>query len=192
MARALPECPALRVCYGPPAVAPLSFRLSLLSLAGSLLLACGGPHYRNGEYRDDETHFHVEAPASWEPLRVGSGVRGDLVWVEPHTDAIIQVHATCDPNLDIPLAALRNQLLIGFTARDYRDEETVPYAGREALRTHVVASLDGLPREMLLLILKKDGCVYDFGLVAAPGPSFESGRAPYERVLASFSTEPRP
>ena len=94
--------------------------------------------------------------------------------------------ASCDPDLDIPLSSLRNHLLIGFTERELRDERLVPLDSREALRTHLVAKLDGVPREMVLTVLKKDGCVYDFALVAPPGGEFERARGDYERLLAGF------
>ena len=39
---------------------------------------------------------------------------------------------------------------------------------------HLHAKLDGVPRDILLQILKKDDCVYDFGLVTPRGAHFEA------------------
>jgi hypothetical protein len=64
----------------------------------------------------------------------------------------------------------------------------VPLDGREALRSHVVAKLDGVPRELLLTVMKKDGCVYDFALVAPPGGGFGQAHQAYDGVLESFAT----
>lgn len=175
--------PSGRLCYGPATLAPVSRPAALVLL---VLAACGGATYEAGEYRDDETRYRLASPEGWRRLSVPGG--GDLAWSHEATNAIIQTNSTCDPALDIPLAALRNQLLVGFTERELREEVTEPFAGREALRTHLVAKLDGRPRELLLVILKKDGCVYDLGLFAPPGRAFESARPTFDRMLRSFET----
>jgi len=102
---------------------------------------------------------------------------------------IIQVNSTCSPELDIPLVALTNHLLIGFTERDIRDQRLVELDAREALRTHVVAKLDGVPRELELVVMKKDGCVYDLALVAAPGGPYGAALSAWEPFLAAFHAE---
>ncbi len=104
----------------------------------------------------------------------------------------MHVDSSCDPALDIPLKALRGHLLIGFTERDVVEEVLVPMDGREALRTHLTAKLDGVPREILLQILKKDDCVYDFGLVTPRGADFEAAVGDFDQMLAGFSTDTGP
>jgi hypothetical protein len=101
----------------------------------------------------------------------------------------VQVNATCDPFQDVPLSALTNHLLIGFTDREFRSSETVPLDGREALRSRVVARLDGVPRELLLYVMKKDQCTYDFALVAPPGESYRAAEPEFERMVAGFTTQ---
>ena len=49
-----------------------------------------------------------------------------------------------------------------------------------------------MPRELLLYVIKKDECTYDFALVAAPGASYERAEADFERFVSGFSTEARP
>jgi hypothetical protein len=78
--------------------------------------------------------------------------------------------------------------MIGFTERAVIEEEVVPMDGREALRTHFTAKLDGVPRDILLQILKKDDCVYDFGLITPAGASFDDALADFDGVLAGFTT----
>ncbi len=154
------------------------------------LWACGG----RGTFHDDVfagrgARYHVGAPdTDWRRLSVDS--HNDLAW--GRGDFVIQVNHDCDPELDIPLEVLTRHLLIGFTDRDVSEQTRVPMAGREALRTHVVAKLDGVPREMLFYVLKKDGCVYDLALIAAPGASFADARTAFERVVGGFRTEGGP
>lgn len=160
--------------------------LMLLAVLGWSLAACGGSGTLSGsEYRDPEASYRIgQMPGGWERLDVEDA--NDLAWENPGLAAVIQVNASCDPDLDIPLAALRNHLLIGFTERRVQDEQLVPLDSREALRTHLVAKLDGVPREMILTILKKNGCVYDFALVAPPGSEFARARQDYDALVGGF------
>jgi hypothetical protein len=147
----------------------------------------GGATFSGGTYRDAEATYQVgRVPAGWETVDVAG--QNDLAWSNRDLAAVIQVNASCDPDLDIPLEALRNHLVIGFTEREVREERRVPLDRREALRTHLVAKLDGVPREMVLTILKKDGCVYDFALVAPPGPRFGRALPDYDLLLGGFRT----
>jgi hypothetical protein len=141
----------------------------------------------NGVYRGDQTVYRI-GPVSedWRVVTVDN--QNDVAWHSESKSAVMHVDSDCDPALDIPLAALRNHLLIGFTERKFIEEELVPMDGREALRTHLTAKLDGVPREILLQILKKNACVYDFGLVTPPGPSFENALEDFDRMVADFTT----
>ena len=42
----------------------------------------------------------------------------------------------------------------------------MPLDGREALETQMVAKLDGVEKHFHVVVLKKDGCVYDFLQIA--------------------------
>ena len=124
--------------------------------------ACAHASYQGGVYRDAEASYHMgDLGPEWRRVDVDA----DLAFEASSLDAIMQVNATCDPSLDIPLSSLTNHLLIGFTEREGRTEETLPFAEREALFTDVEAKLDGVRRRLRLVVLKKDGCVYDFALV---------------------------
>ena len=143
---------------------------------------------RNGVYRGDETSYRIGLLASdWTPVTVDD--QNDLAWHSEAKAAVIHVDSSCDPALDIPLTALRSHLLIGFTEREVLEEELVPMDGREALRSHLTAKLDGVPREILLQILKKDDCVYDFGLVTPPGDAFQAAIGDFDEMLSGFTTD---
>ena len=175
-------------------------RLARVGIALALSLGCGGPAlteqaYRDAEgrehpgqvYRDGEASYRVGTlEGRWQ--RLGVAGQNDLAWHSEELGAIVQVNATCDPDSDVPLPALTNHLLIGFTARELREQELVPMDGREALRTHVVARLDGVLRELLLYVLKKDDCVYDLALIAPPGTAFERARPVFQGLVDGFTT----
>lgn len=143
---------------------------------------------QNGFYRGAQTSYRIGPVGSdWTPVTVDR--QNDLSWHNHTKKGVMHVDSDCNPELDIPLKALRNHLMIGFTDREIIDEQTIPMDGREALRTHLDAKLDGVPREMLLQILKKDGCVYDFALITPPGESFEQLLPDFDRMVTGFTTD---
>lgn len=161
--------------------------LSLTVVAPGAGCATAGT-LEGGVYRGPETAYHIGPLSSdWSVVTVDH--QNDLAWHSDAKAAVMHVDSSCDPAQDIPLTALRTHLLIGFTEREIRKEEVVAMDGREALRTHLIAKLDGVPREILLQILKKDDCVYDFGLVAPPGDAFQSALGDFDALLASFTTD---
>ncbi|MEZ4389869.1 MAG: hypothetical protein R3A48_02145 [Polyangiales bacterium] len=78
-------------------------------------------------------------------------------------------------------------LLIGFTRREVSLEETVPFDQREARHVVLTARLDGVPRGIELYVMKKDGCVYDLGLIAPP-ERFDAARASFASFARGFRT----
>ena len=143
---------------------------------------------QNGVYRGEHTAYRVGALADdWTVVTVDH--QNDLAWHSESKGALMHVDSSCDSALDIPLTALRSHLLIGFTEREVVEEELVLMDGREALRTRLRAKLDGVPREILLQIVKKDGCVYDFALVTPPGDELESALSDFDQMVAGFTTD---
>ncbi len=149
----------------------------------------GGASFVDQVYRDEESRYRVgELGGGWERMAVE---QNDLAFHHSDLGAVVQVNANCDPGADVPLTALTNHLLIGFTDREWHSSQTIPFDGREALRSHITASLDGVPRELLLYVLKKDECTYDFALVAPPGDTYRRAERDFERFVADFTTEVR-
>lgn len=141
----------------------------------------------NRVYKSPETTYEIgPLGPGWERLSVND--QNDLAFHNPDKEAVMHVDSLCDPSLDIPLTALRAHQMIGFTERDVISEQTVPMDGREALRTHFTAKLDGVPREIVMQILKKDGCVYDFALITPTGPPFEDAVGDFDAFVDGFQT----
>ena len=164
-------------------------RLGIWLFVGLTTIGCATTGtLQNGVYRGAQTSYRVGPLSSdWTPVTVSH--QNDLAWHSESKGAVAHVDSDCDPALDIPLTALRSHLLIGFSQRVIVDEDVVAMDGREALRTHLNAKLDGVPREILLQILKKDSCVYDFGLITPPGEAFEDALSDFDEMLAGFTTD---
>lgn len=149
------------------------------------LLGCGDPQLRGRVFDRGDVRYRVgELPAAWRVLESD----GDVAFFRRELAAIISVNARCGHrDDDVPLEALTQHLLIGWTAREVVSQETIPFARREALHTIVRARLDGVPRELSLYVLKKNGCVYDLSYVAPP-ERFDEGAGDFEAFVRGFET----
>jgi hypothetical protein len=106
--------------------------------------------------------------------------------------AVLEANATCRDDAEAaPLSALTRQLLIGYTERSIHSEETIALAGREALRTRLDAKLDGVPVSLDLVVLRRNGCIYDFSYAAAP-ERFAAGKGDFDRFFGGFIDQRQP
>lgn len=161
-----------------------------LLLIGFAMIACGASKgrgtFEGGVYREGPIAFSLPpAPAGWRAIEVKDA---SLAYRDDDNSASILVNARCLSADDrTPLVALTNHLLIGATERKYLSQEVEPFDGREALHTKLEAKWDGVPMAIDVFVLSKDGCVYDFVYVGAPG-GFESGSKRFESFVRGFRT----
>lgn len=141
-----------------------------------------------GVYEDDHVRYRVSAPADgWRQVELETA---NAAWLNDEYGASLLVNSHCEGVQDAPLEALANHLLIGWTEREVLSERRLELSRREALEREVSAKLDGVPRRLMLLVLKKDGCVYDVVLSSSP-ESFPRARQAYDRVVGSLDIAPR-
>ena len=157
-----------------------------------VLAACGGARGKGtlegSVYRDGPIQFQIAPiPAGWRRIDATDAA---LAFRDEAHDASILVNARCKkPDDDTPLVALTNHLLIGSTEREFRSQAVEPFDNREAMHTHVRAKWDGVPMELDLFVMKKDGCVYDFVYMSPPA-HYESGTTEFETFVKGFRTLP--
>jgi hypothetical protein len=158
---------------------------ALLALgAGAALVGCGLRGQLAGDvYRDGAVAFRIgRLPPAWRRVQVADG---ELAFHHAAGGAIL-AHATCRPRGDAPLDVLTNHLLFGFEDRQELARDDLPLDGRKALRTRLTARLDGVPVVLDLVVLKKDGCVYDLELTSSPA-AFAERQADFERFFLAFA-----
>lgn len=164
-------------------------RLGLVvALAFVAITGCGGPSFEGSVYRGRDFAFRVPSPpASWKRIDVGGEA---LAFEDRETDAMIAASGRCKVDgEDVPLRSLSSHLFLQFTDREVVSEEVVPFDGREALHTVVIAKLDGVPRQFDVWVLKKDGCVYDLYCIVAPA-RFAEASGPFRSFVQGFATVP--
>ena len=152
-----------------------------------LLSACGGPQFDGQVYRGNDMAFRVgPLPAGWRKLEVSHAL---LAFRDDESQATVAVNGRCGKDGDdVPLKSLTHHLFLHFTDRQLKSQETLTLDGRDALRTEIVAELDGVPKLFTVYVLKKDGCVYDF-MHISEGQGRQETRQDFERFVRGFATQ---
>jgi hypothetical protein len=153
---------------------------------GLLLGGCRSVNMRDGVVVTPDTRYRVgPIPADWNQVNLKDI---DFAWVTNPPAFAFWVNSTCKDYEDVPLVALNRQLLIGFTDVQKLEQRTQKLDGREALVSHYTVKMDGVERELELVVLKKDGCVYDFAYVAPKG-GYAARHGQFQALVDGFATE---
>lgn len=164
--------------------------LSLLALGS----ACGGwrghgdTYYRHwtraGKVNHEATFKFGLPPREWRPAKEKGA---QVLWVHKDTSAVIHLEAQCEMHGDSSLESFTDHLRIDFREWKILEQEATSLAGRDAVRSVVLASIDGgTETQMELFVMKKNGCLFDFQYIAPPA-DFERGRAAFRQVVAGFT-----
>lgn len=158
----------------------------LLCVALGFLVGCGGSSFDGHVFRNEELSFRVGAvPESWRRIEA-EGVL--LAFRDGEAPASVSITGRCGRDGDdVPLEALTHHLFLDFTERDIERQTRLQIDGREALHTELRAKLDGVAKDFSVFVLKKNGCVYDFVQVAAPGARPEA-RRDFARFVETFAS----
>jgi hypothetical protein len=169
--------------------APLLFAVlaAVAAAAGVALVACSAPNHLDGNvYQNGRVAFRVPAvPDGWQRIDVTGA---DLAFRDDGAAASVLVGGHCNHrDMDAPLSALTQHLIMGTTERDFVSQDTIAFDGREAQHTVMRAKLDGVPMQYDIYVMKKDECVYDLVYVASPD-RYAAGAARFEQFATGFHT----
>ncbi|MGQ0507790.1 MAG: hypothetical protein ACT4TC_21010 [Myxococcaceae bacterium] len=161
---------------------------SLVALAWIIGAGCSHSALHDGRFQKGDVRYRVgPLPETWRQVRFAEN---DLAFVSKDGPQSIAINSTCEDHADPPLEVLIQHLLVGFTDRQRLDQTEGMLDGRESLTSHFTAKLDGVPMELLLVVMKKDGCIYDFTYLSPPA-RFEDHRAVFNALVQAFHAEPR-
>jgi hypothetical protein len=171
-----------------PPVAPRTIASTLGLL---LLFGCRGwrgdtylAHRAPEKRARSEASFGFGLPGpGWRELRKLTDVQ--VAWIHDASGGVIELHVECDEQGDSSLDQYVDHLRIDWTDWQVKSQTEERLAGRAALRTIVAASIDGVARENEMLVLKKNGCLFDLRY-SAPPARFEQGRAAFAQVVGGF------
>jgi hypothetical protein len=156
-----------------------------LLFACVLVAACAGAGFDGHVFRGDGMAFEVgPIPSTWRTIDVDGAL---VAFRDDRSASTVALNGRCGlDGDDVPLEALTHHLFLHFTDRKLVSQERVSLDQRAALRSELVAELDGVPMHYVVYVLKKDGCVYDFMHVS--GAADTAGREAFERFVRGFET----
>lgn len=173
--------------------APLLARVAVLMCAIASATSGVGCHgagasYDGRVYREGARIAFALGPVPEGWRRVES--EAALAFRDEGAHATVLVNARCvGSEARTPLPALTNQLVMGSTDREVVSQEASPFDGREALVTHLRAKWDGVPMDHEIVVLSKDGCVYDF-VWSGPPASYDAHVPRFRAFTRTFRTLP--
>ncbi len=152
-------------------------------LVGFFALSCAGSQFDGQVYRNGELAFRVgPVPASWRRIEADNTL---LAFRDDQAEVTVALNGRCGKDGDdVPLESLTHHLFLQFTDREIENQSTLSLDGRDAMRTDLVAELDGVPKHFTVFVLKKDGCVYDFLYISRDGQEMPE----FERFVRGFAT----
>ena len=155
----------------------------------ALPLACAHQGAFSGGFfvKGDVRYYVGGIPPGW---RFKNFKDNDIAYVSDDSPHIISMNASPEGYEDAPLDVLSRHLVMGFTERKLLRQEQRMLDEREALVSHYFVKMDGVPVELMLVVMKKDKSVYDFWYISPPG-RFEEKLGTFEEILKRFHAEPR-
>lgn len=153
------------------------------SCAALVLAGCSTSHFDGRVFRRGDVAFRLgHLPEGWRSIEINDTA---LAFRDDANAATVAINGRCGKDAeDVPLRSLTQHLFLQFTERQLEQQQLVPLDGREALRTEMTAKLDGVEKHFHVLVLKKDGCVYDFLQIA----DHQQDPEPFLEFVRGFST----
>jgi hypothetical protein len=150
-----------------------------------LAVGCGGSNFDGHVYRNGPLAFRVgPIPPGWRAIDADGAL---LAFRDDAAEVSVALNGRCGlDGDDVPLEALTHHLFLHFTDATLVAQQRFELAGRAALRTELTAALDGVPMHYVVVVLKKNNCVYDFMFVNPAGR--QSGTEAFERFVNGFET----
>ncbi len=149
-----------------------------------LLGACG----LGGPLREDRaaSGYNMETlPASRWKAEVRNPSGADSVFENPVSKSVLAVNSVCERYPAARLESLAKQLTSPLSEVQLLTQEKRLLDGRESLWTRVKAKLDGVPVESLLVVVRKDNCIFDFQIHARDTLPVEDEKD-FSRFVNSF------
>lgn len=146
------------------------FTLILSTLLLPLLSACALLGGGSAPEVPRAKGYEVAVPQSWTAQ--SSKGESDSAY-QNKKGSIITLNSTCSYDSKFSVDVLTKQLLLGARKIKYKEKKKILVDGKEGQYSNVQASLDNKPFNLLIFILPKNDCVFDFTLVSTKNIELE-------------------
>ena len=159
------------------------FTLGCLTLMSFTSCRATVGHVMGQQFVSPAYAFEVPLPGDeWQPVPDEPSV---LTIAHTQLAAGITISVTCHQARDVPLDILTRHLLFGFKSIEILQQAPQVLNGVPALKTVARARLDGREVQLLGLVARRDGCIYDIVYFASP-QDYSPGEPSFERMMAGF------
>lgn len=138
--------------------------------------------------------YKVTPPATpWTKLAVTKDpetietMRADLAYENPDSGAIISLNSLCRKYANASLEILTDNLVRGISGKKLKDRKSLTVDQAEAMDSVFLGQLDGVDLQIRTVVLKKDGCTYDFIHISTLKRMDQTDT--FDQFLASFRTD---
>lgn len=107
--------------------------------------------------------YEVVAPSSWKETSTNG--ESDKAYLNSAKN-IATVTSSCSSESKFSLEVLTKQLLMGSRNIKYKEKKKISVDGQEGLYSDVQSTLDAKPFYLLIFVLPKGDCIFDFTLVS--------------------------
>ncbi len=129
------------------------------------------------------TNYKVNFESSeWE--KIGAD-KSDFAFSKSKTNSIMMVNSTCQKYKDVPLVNLQDSLLTGIDELTIIEQEKINWAGREAINLRANGKIDGVTVNLIVRILKRNRCNYDFILIQPKEELLKKDTGDFLKMLES-------
>jgi len=124
-------------------------------------------------YSDIHPYYRVGVlPEGWGRLSTRART---ISWYNESFRSSISTDAYCGLSVDNrSLSSLGGDLITALSDRKFIEERNLTLAGRAAVRQRFDGTLDGTASSVDLVVVRKDGCVFDFYLVSQGAPEAQA------------------
>jgi len=102
------------------------------------------------------SHWHVSRDQELKKLGTNFAAQNEK------SNSYLAVNSLCNRYPNTKLRGLMRQLTQSFEGKTSEQDDTGVVDGREALFSKVRGKLDGVPVESLLVVFRKNDCIFDF------------------------------
>lgn len=127
------------------------------------------------------SNYKLQPPPS--PFNRIDNEETDLAWQNPQTGNSIALLTECSEQKDPSLTSLEDETIQALTNPKVLKTEEIQFQERAARRTKAEGTVDGVPVQMDVLILKKNNCSYTFTFVGRAS-GIEKDRPAFDSFLS--------
>mgnify|MGYP003642641147 FL=1 len=158
-----------------------NFSLLLLCLITGCLSSCSFVTNSEGVIKSKNLIINFKR-AGWKSIAPD---KGDFAFRNEKSKSYILVNSLCRKYDNTTLEQLTDNLLAGLQRPIIAKQSEKRLFDRSALKTEATGALDGVKTSMLILVVKKDRCIYDFALISQTENLGSTLEADFEQLLNS-------